>query len=141
MIAVLVTWLAKLGAGGIVDRAIELVEMRAGALNDRETIQADLTAEYLRQVIAETQEMAELSKAKFAVPWFWLFAGLFLAPLAIWWAAVCFYNMLWCPDCIYAQPWTIAAFPAPLDDWAGNMIQWIFYVGSGVAGLRAILKK
>ena len=140
MIAALVTWLARLGAGGLLDRAADLIEQRAELQNDSKKIEAELTAEYLRQVVAETREMAALNKEKFAVPWFWLFAGFFLVPLAVWWAAICLYNMLWCPDCIYAQPWTIAAFPAPLDAWAGNMIQWVFYVGSGVAGLRAIIK-
>ncbi|AJY48303.1 hypothetical protein TM49_17250 [Martelella endophytica] len=138
--AALVTWLAKLGAGGIVDRAIDLVEKRAALENDSEKVRAELTAEYLKQVVAETREMATLNTEKLSVPWFWLFASLFLVPLAIWWAAICLYNMLWCPDCIYAQSWTIAAFPSPLDDWAGSMIQWVFYIGSGVAGLRAILK-
>nr|WP_272211901.1 hypothetical protein [Marinicella sp. W31]MDC2877791.1 hypothetical protein [Marinicella sp. W31] len=42
-----------------------------------------MTADYLRQVVAETREMAALNKAKFAVPWFWLFADFFLVPLAV----------------------------------------------------------
>ncbi|QQM32570.1 hypothetical protein JET14_06150 [Martelella lutilitoris] len=138
--AAIVTWLAKLGAGGLLDRAADLIERRAEQANDREKIEADLTAEYLRQVVEEARIVADYNKVKLSFPWFWLFAGLFLVPLAVWWAAICLYNMLWCPDCIYAQPWTIAAFPAPLDAWAGNMIQWVFYVGSGVAGLRAIIK-
>ncbi|WP_176085939.1 hypothetical protein [Martelella sp. HB161492] len=140
MIAALLTLLVKIGAGGILDKAVALMESRAAAATDQKKIEADLTAEYLKQVIEETRILADLNAKKLAVPWFWIFAALFLVPLAIWWAAICLYNMLWCPDCVYAQAWTIAAFPAPLDQWAGNMIQWVFYIGSGVAGLRAILK-
>ncbi|TPW26346.1 hypothetical protein FJU08_22425 [Martelella alba] len=140
MIAALLTLLVKIGAGGILDKAVVLLESRAATATDQKKIEADLTAEYLKQVIEETRTLADLNAKKLAVPWFWIFAALFLVPLAIWWAAICLYNMLWCPDCVYAQAWTIAAFPAPLDQWAGNMIQWVFYIGSGVAGLRAILK-
>lgn len=35
MIAVLLTWLAKLGAGGLLDRAADLIEKRAEQAKDR----------------------------------------------------------------------------------------------------------
>ena len=134
MIGTIIKWLAKLGAGGIVDRAMTLIEKRAEQETDREKIKADLTAEYYRQVIEETRIMADYNKAKLSFPWFWLFASLFLFPLALWWAAVIL-------DSVFHFPWTIADLPTPqMQAWAGNMIQWVFYVGSGVAGLKTVLK-
>ncbi len=56
---------------------------------------------------------------------------LFAVPLAIWWAAVLIYSVLWCAGCAYPQDWTIAALPPPLDDWAGLIVMAIF----GVIGL------
>ncbi|MET3600102.1 hypothetical protein [Martelella mangrovi] len=133
MIPTFITWLVKLGAGGIVERAITLIDKRAERENDREKIRAELTAEYLRQVVEETRIMADYNKAKLSFPWFWLFASLFLFPLALWWAAVIL-------DSVFSFPWSVADLPtSQMQTWAGNMIQWVFYVGSGVAGLKAVV--
>jgi len=42
------------------------------------------------------------------------------------------YSVLWCADCAYPQPWTIAALPPPLDAWAGAIVLSIF----GIAVLQ-----
>ena len=55
--------------------------------------------------------------------WFQLF---FIIPLALWFSSVTVYSILWCEDCIYAQPWTIAALPEPLDEWSGWIIGFLF---------------
>ena len=135
MIASIIKWLVKLGAGGIVDRAMTLIDKRAEQETDREKLRADLTAEYLRQVVEETRVMADYNKAKLSFPWFWLFASLFLFPLALWWAAVIL-------DSVFSFPWTIADLPTPqMQTWAGNMIQWVFYVGSGAGALKAVIRR
>jgi hypothetical protein len=58
---------------------------------------------------------------------FWLML-LFAAPLALWWASVILYSVLWCQGCAYPQSWTIAALPPPLDEWAGLIVVSIFGV-------------
>ena len=135
MIATAIAWLLKLGAGGIVDRAITLIEKRGELANDREKIAADLSAEYLRQVVAETRIMADYNTAKLSFPWFWAFAAAFLGPLALWWSAVIL-------DSVFNFPWDVANLPTPeMRTWAGNMIQWIFYVGSGAGALKAVIRR
>ena len=56
---------------------------------------------------------------------------LFAVPLAFWWGAVLVYSVLWCRACAYPQTWSIAALPAPLDQWAGLIVLSIF----GVLGI------
>lgn len=58
---------------------------------------------------------------------FWLML-IFAAPLAVWWAAVLVYSVLWCRACAFPQAWSIAALPAPLDEWAGMIVVAIFGV-------------
>ena len=133
MIPSIITWLVKLGAGGIVDRAMTLLDKRAELANDHEKIKADLTAEYLRQVVEETRVMADYNKAKLSFPWFWLFVFLFIGPLAFWWIAVIL-------DSVFGFKWDVANLPTPeMREWAGNMIQWLFYVGSGAGALKAVV--
>lgn len=134
MITTFIAWLVRLGAGGIVDRALTLIEKRAEQQNDREQIRADLTSEYYRQVVEETRIMADYNTAKLSFPWFWIFAAMFLIPLALWWSAVII-------DSVFGFSWSVADLPtSQMQAWAGNMIQWVFYVGSGVAGLKTVLK-
>lgn len=56
----------------------------------------------------------------------WKFQLLFLIPLGLYWCSVLFYSMLWCKNCIFPQPWTIAALPSPFMEWAGAMIGFLF---------------
>lgn len=130
----LLAFLAKIGLGGIVDKAIALLQRRAELEVDKEKLRTELTAEYLRQVVEETRVMADLNKAKMQVPWFWLFAAMFLVPYGIWWNAVVL-------DSIVGFDWNVADLPTvEMKAAAAKMIEWLFYVGGGVVGLRAVLK-
>jgi hypothetical protein len=60
--------------------------------------------------------------------WFQLF---FVIPLSLWFSGVVLYSLLWCKDCIYPQPFTIAALPPPLNDWAGAIIAFLFLTKGG----------
>ena len=135
MIEGLLSWLIKLGASGIVDRAITLIEKRGELANDRDKIAADLSAEYLRQVVTETRIMADYNTAKLSFPWFWIFAAMFIGPLGLWWFAVIL-------DSVFGFGWNVANLPTPeMRQWAGNMIQWLFYVGSGAGALKAVIRR
>ncbi len=59
---------------------------------------------------------------------------LFAVPLGLWFTAVCVYSVLWCAGCASPMGWTIAALPAPLDEWAGLIVVSIF----GVLGVTQI---
>ncbi len=119
MIRHFVKWLT----GGVLDRVLDTVDRRVAAQTDRESIKADIIKEHYRT-------RADFMRAG----GFWLMM-LFAAPLAFWWASVLVYSVLWCRGCIWPQAWSIAALPAPLDEWAGLIVMAIFGV-LGVDRLR-----
>ncbi|WP_322889298.1 MULTISPECIES: hypothetical protein [unclassified Yoonia] len=128
----LLAFLIRIGFGGMADRAIRLIETRAAASNDRAAIHAQTTAELARAAVEEARIMTEFNKAKLSFPWFWIMAAMFVVPLAIWWAAVIL-------DSIFLFGWRVADLPTPqMQQWAGDMIQWLFYVGSGVGAIKAV---
>ena len=135
MFATIVAFLAKIGLGGIVDKAIHLLERRAELEVDKDKLRTELTAEYLRQTVEEVRIMADYNKAKLQFPWFWCFAALFLCPLGMWWAAVIF-------DSIFHFGWAVADLPTQqMKDAASRMIEWVFYTGAGVAALKAVVRR
>jgi hypothetical protein len=66
-----------------------------------------------------------LSKGSY---WFQLF---FIIPLAVWFSIVVLYSIFWCKGCMYPQPWSIAALPPPLNDWAGWIVGFLFLANAG----------
>jgi hypothetical protein len=119
MIGAILRWLTS----GPLDRVFDLVDRQVAAQTDRERIKADLIATHLRT-------RADFMRAGGV----WLML-LFALPFAFWWGAVILYSVLWCRGCAFPQPWTIAALPAPLDQWGGWIMTAIFGV-IGVSGLR-----
>ena len=119
MLGKLLSWIT----GGALDRVLDTVDKRVEAQNDRERIKAEIIKSHM-----ETRP--DFMRAG----GFWLML-LFAAPLALWFGAVCLYSVIWCADCAYPQPWTIAALPPPLDEWAGAIIVSIFGI-TGLARLR-----
>ncbi len=104
---------------GPLSRVMDTVDKRIQADTDKEKIKGDLLREYYR-TRADWMRSGGI----------WL-TLLFALPLAFWFASVVVYSVLWCQGCAYPQQWTIAALPAPLDEWAGAIILSIF----GVVGL------
>jgi hypothetical protein len=134
MIATIVTWLVKLGFGGIVDKTIDLMKYRAQLENDKEKLRTEVAIEQLKATLEETRIMAGYNEKKLEFPWFWLMACIFVLPLGMWWSAILL-------DSIFHFGWRVADLPTQnLQDWAGQMITWIFYVGSGVAVLKGLRK-
>lgn len=112
MIATVIKWLT----GGALNRVLDTVDRRIEQQTDREKIKADLIKEaYSRR--------ADYMNAG----GFWLML-MFAVPLAFWFAAVLVYSVLWCQGCAFPQTWTVAALPAPLDEWAGIIVVSIFGV-------------
>ncbi len=111
--------LAKIFGGGIVERAFDLADKHIEAQTDREALKADVIKEHMRT-------RADYMRAG----GIWLMM-IFAVPLAFWWSAVLVYSVLWCRACAYPQTWSIAALPAPLDQWAGLIVLSIF----GVLGI------
>ena len=128
----LISFLLRIGFGGLVEKGIAHLDRRAELANDRAALEAKTTADLARLAVEEAKVMAAFNTTKLSFPWFWIFAALFLLPLALWWAAVIF-------DSVFGFAWNVADLPTPqMQEWAGDMIRWVFYVGSGVGALRAI---
>lgn len=118
MIRSILAWLT----GGFLDRVLDTVDRRIEAETDREALRAEIIREHFRT-------RADWMRAG----GFWLML-IFAVPLAVWWGAVILYSLIWCAGCVYPQTWTIAALPAPLDEWAGMIVMAIF----GVIGVSQI---
>lgn len=112
-------WLSS----GPLDRILDTVDAKVKAETDREALKADI-------IKSHYSTRADFMRAG----GFWLML-IFAVPLAIWFAAVCIYSILWCAGCAFPQTWSIAALPPPLDDWAGGIVVSIFGV-VGVSRLR-----
>lgn len=120
MIRALLSWLT----GGVLDRVLSTVDKTIQAQTDRDAMKRDLILEHYRK-------RADWMRSG----GFWLMLA-FAGPLALWWAAVLLYSVLWCRGCVWPQPWTVAALPAPLDEWAGMIVVSIF----GVVGVSRFKK-
>lgn len=98
--------LTNILGGGLIDRVLDVVDRKVDSETERQKVKATVVNTWLQNRVS--------------LPW-WL-DGLFIFPLACWWAANSFYNIFWCQDCIFAQSWTIAGYPEPLNAWAGWII-------------------
>ncbi len=84
-----------------------------------------------RKIEAETERNKDeikgviLSKGAY---WFQLF---FVIPLSVWFSSVVLYSIFWCKGCMFPQPWSIAALPSPLNDWAGWIVGFLFLANAG----------
>lgn len=132
MIAALITTLIKFGLGNVVDKTIDLMKYRAQLETDKEKLRTEVAIEQIKATVEETKIMAKYNERKLEFPLFWIMACLFVFPLGLWWAAVII-------DSVFGFSWSVANLPTPqMQEWAGQMIQWIFYVGSGMAVLKGL---
>jgi hypothetical protein len=89
----------------------------------KESIQADIEFARIKK------EVHEINQGWWATRW--IVPG-FAYPLIIWWNAVIL-------DSIYQFPtWDVAKLPAPLDEWAGQIILSFFIVRTVEVGVNAI---
>ena len=114
--------------GGTLDRILKTVDTKISNDTTREAVKADLVADYMKAQVAILTGRG------------WWFPLFFIAPLGMWFASVCIYSMLFCARCAFPQSWSIAALPAPLDEWSGIIIGSLF-VGKLGQELVARLRK
>ncbi|GGX63375.1 hypothetical protein GCM10007385_35640 [Tateyamaria omphalii] len=117
--------IAKFLGGNVLDRVLDTVDRKVDAQTDKDRIKGEVVQQYLAT-------RADFMRAG----GFWLML-LFAVPLAFWFSAVVLYSVLWCAGCAFPQNWTVAALPAPLDEWAGTIIVSIF----GVVAADRILRR
>ncbi|MBN9348256.1 MAG: hypothetical protein J0I48_19010 [Devosia sp.] len=111
----------------MLGRVLDVVSKRADEKNTEKLRQ-------LEALTSETTDLASLNKAKLQFPWFWVLISIFIFPLGLWWTAVL-------ADSIFGFPFDIADLPTPdMRAWAGDMIRWLFYVGSVTAALKVVSK-
>lgn len=126
------TLLVNAGLGNFIDKLADVYKRKAELEVDKEKLRSELTAEYLKQIVEDGRIMADLQVKKMGFPFFWVLVGLFTVPLGLWWTAVIL-------DSIFGFQADVANLPTPeMRQWAGDMIKWIFYVGSGVIGFKAL---
>jgi len=82
------------------------------------------------KVRADVEKNKDAVRAAVLVKGGWWFQLFFIVPLSLWFSGVVIYSLLWCQDCVYPQPWSIAALPAPLNEWAGWIIGYLFLVNT-----------
>lgn len=124
----LISFLLKLGLGGIVDKTLNHLERRAASQNERERIRSMVEIEHIRTSVEEVRHMTDFNKAKLNHPLYWVFASLFVFPVGLWFAA----GVL---DSIFFFDWDVAKLPPQLEQVAGRVVEWTFYVGATVGGL------
>ncbi len=124
-------FLSRIGLGGIINKTIGYMEKKAELEGEQDKLRSDIAIAHMKAAIDETRIMADLNKSKLEHRIFWWFLALFIVPLGIWWTAVL-------ADSLFYFDWDVAALPAPLDQWAGDMIKWLFYVGSSVGGAAMV---
>lgn len=120
MLSLLLRWLS----GGPLDRILDTVDKRVQADTDREKIKGDV----IRAHMASRGDWMRSGG-------FWLLV-LWSLPFLFWCGAVIVYSVFWCRGCAYPVEWTIAALPAPLDEWG----QWVMLASIGGLGLSQLRK-
>lgn len=127
MFASILGWLLSMATGPFVGKVLDILAKKTDDANT-------LKLETLHAITADGGQMADLNKAKLGFPWFWVLISLFVGPLALWWSMVIL-------DSIFSFPFTIADLPTvEMRQWAGDMIRWLFYVGTTTLALKVISK-
>lgn len=127
MFATLLGWLISALSSPALGRVLDIVSKNADDANSKRLAE-------LQALTSESHDLADFNKAKLEHRVFWGLITLFIAPLGIWWTLVI-------ADSIFYFPFDIANLPTPeMRTWAGDMIRWLFYVGSVTAALKVVAK-
>jgi len=110
---------------GPLNRIFQTIDTAISNETTREQVKADVAKTYL------TAQVSVLTGPG------WFFPLFFLIPAGMWFSSVVLYSMLFCKACAFPQAWTIAALPAPLNDWMAAIVGSLFI---GKAGEQIIAK-
>lgn len=124
MIKTVLGWLT----GGTLGRILDTIDHRVDNETERERIKTEAVTTYVNAHVAIANSRQ------------WWFPLLFLVPAGFWFTAVCIYSVLWCRNCYWPQPWSIAALPPPLNEWMGVIVSSLF-IGKAGESLIARLRK
>ena len=111
--------LITLFAGGPLDRILNSVDHNVDNATERERIKTQAVEKFI-----DGQVRVLTGRG-------WWFPLFFIAPLGLWFTAVCVYSIFFCAGCAFPQEWSIAALPAPLDSWAGVIVSSLFVFKGG----------
>ena len=124
MFETILGWFLK----GPLDRIFKTIDNAVDNETKREDIKTRAVESYMTAQVAVLTGLG------------WWFPLLFLVPAGLWFASVCIYSILWCKACAFPQAWTIAALPAPLDQWMGAIVGSLF-IGKAGGELLARLRR
>lgn len=120
---------------GVIDKALDFYNRSQDSTVKIKGYETEQVKAAMSAYVSHTKIMADLNAKKMENPIFWILISLFVVPLGVWWALVI-------GDSIFNWPFQIADLPTKnMQDWAGNMIQWLFYCGTGVAGIKMLMSK
>lgn len=115
------SWGLSFITGGSISRILDTIDKRVDNETERERIKTQAVESYVN---AQAQVLTGRG---------WWFPLFFIIPLGAWFASVCVYSIFWCQRCAYPQSWSIAALPAPLDQWSGVIVSSLFIAKTGEA--------
>lgn len=120
--------------GGLGKQAIKALSQahkdRLDAQNEQQRIAADMAVEFWQGQVTLFTKAAEAGterqkwKMNHKVFWFILLGA--LGPGIGTYILLAIYNVLWHQTGIWPQPWEIAAFPPPYDQFLHMSMNWIF---------------
>lgn len=120
-----------LASGHIIEKAIDLFNLQQDKSIKKAEIDADVVKQAMAAYVSYEALKTEETKIKLNNKAYWLLIYWFILPLGIYWSftiAVSIYPFM-----------TIYALPPVFMGWAGDMIKWLFYIGSGVLGIKALM--
>jgi hypothetical protein len=82
----------------------------------------------LEKIKADVEKNKDTIRGAVLMNGSWWFQLFFIIPLSIWFSSVVLYSVFLCQGCMFPQPWSIAALPKPLDEWAGWIVGFLFLV-------------
>lgn len=124
----------KIASSGVIERALDFYNRSQDSNVKLKQIDAEVAKAAMTAYVEHTKTMADLNKSKFEYPIYWIFTSLFIIPLGVWWTLVI-------ADGIFYFPFDVADLPTPqMQEWAGQMITYLFYTGSTVLGLKALMR-
>lgn len=121
MLKLIFGWLT----GGTLDRILTSIDKKVDNETERQRIKTEAVSEYVRAHVAIANSRQ------------WFFPLFFLVPAGLHFASVTIYSIIFCRLCAYPQDWSIAALPAPFNEWEGVIVTSLFI---GKAGEQLIAK-